>query len=111
MKRYLVLYRASASAMEQMSKATPEQHKSVTDAWHAWAKKAGPALVELGAPTAHPQKFTSSKGAAQSGDASIGGYSILQAASNDALSEVLVGHPHFTMPGSAIEVHEIVPIM
>jgi hypothetical protein len=83
-----------------MSKATPEQHKSVMDAWLAWAKKAGPALVELGAP----------KGAAQTGDASIGGYSILQADSNDALSEVLTGHPHFTTPGSAIEVHELLPM-
>ncbi len=110
MKRYLVLYRAPATAMEQMSKATPEQHKGVMDAWLAWAKKAGPALVELGSPTAHAQKYTSSKGAAQTGDASIGGYSILQADSNDALSEVLTGHPHFTTPGSAIEVHELLPM-
>ena len=110
MKRYLVLYRGTSSAMEQMSKATPEQAKSVKDAWIAWAKKAGPAIVDLGQPTAHAQKYASAKGSSQ-GDVSIGGYSIFQAESNDALTAVLSGHPHFQMPGSSIEVHEILPIM
>ena len=110
MKRYLVLYRAPSTAKEQMSKATPDQHKGVMDAWLAWAKKAGPAIVELGAPTGEPQKYTGSKGATQAGDATIGGYSILQADSKGALDAVLDGHPHFSMPGSAIEVHELLPM-
>lgn len=111
MKRYLVLYRANAGALEQMAKATPEQSKSVMDAWLAWTKKAGPGLVELGAPTTSPTKYTSSKGGAQSGDPTIGGYSVLQAESSQKLVELLDGHPHFATPGSAIEVHELVPIM
>ncbi len=107
--KYLVLYRTTQTAKEQISKATPEQHKSVMDAWLAWAKKAGPAIVELGAPAAEPQKYTS-KGAAQGGDDTIGGYSILQADSKGALAAVLDGHPHFSTPGAAIEVHELMPM-
>ena len=110
MKRYLVLYRATTSAKEMMSKATPEQTKAVMDAWFAWAKKAGSAIVELGAPTGQPQKYTSSKSSTKGGDESIGGYSILQADSKSALDAVLEGHPHFSMPGSAIEVHELLPM-
>jgi hypothetical protein len=109
MKRYLVLYRAPSTAKEQMSKATPEQSKAVMDAWMSWAKKAGAAIVELGAPTGESQKYTGSK-ASQAGDATLGGYSILQADSKGALDAVLDGHPHFSMPGAAIEVHEIMPM-
>ena len=110
MKRYLVLYRAPGSAMEHMAKATPEQIEGVKAAWQTWAKKAGSAVVDIGAPCAHPQKYEA-KAASTKGDYTIGGFSIFQAESNDALSKLLDGHPHFSMPGSAIEVHEIVPIM
>ena len=110
MKRYLVLYRATATALEQMQKGGPEQHKAVMDAWMGWMKKAGPAIVEAGSPTTSPQKFASAGGAPQAGDASIGGYSVLQAESKQKLAELLDGHPHFHAPGAAIEVHEIVPM-
>jgi len=111
MKRYLVLYRATGAAMDQMRKATPEQAQGVKNAWMAYAKKAGEAIVDIGAPTTQPQKYATAKSGAPGGDATIGGFSIFQAESNDALSKVLDGHPHFSMPGSSIEVHEIVPIM
>ena len=108
MKKFLVLYRSTASAMEQMSKATPEQSKAVMDAWMTWAKKAGPAIVDLGSPTGNSQKHTSS--AATAGDKTIGGFSILQADSSQKLSDVLQGHPHFMVPGASIEVHEVLPL-
>ena len=40
----------------------------------------------------------------------LGGYSLLQAESKEALAEVLKGHPHFMMPDGFIEVVEIMPI-
>jgi hypothetical protein len=110
MKRYLVLYRATGSAMDQMRNATPEQVEGVKAAWQAWAKKAGSTVVDIGAPCTHPQKYAA-KAETTKGDYTIGGFSIFQAESNEALSKALDGHPHFSMPGSAIEVHEIVPIM
>jgi len=111
MKRYLVLYRATPAAMQQMMKATPEQATAVKSAWMTYAKKAGDAIVDLGSPTTTPQKYESEKGKPERGDYTIGGFSIFQAESSDALAKALDGHPHFTMPGSSIEVHEIVPIM
>ena len=110
MKRYLVLYRATATALEQMHKGTPEQQKAGMDAWLGWMKKAGPAIVETGSPIANPQKYASSGAAPQAGDATIGGYSVVQAESKQKLAELFDGHPHFLAPGATIEVHEIVPM-
>jgi hypothetical protein len=42
--------------------------------------------------------------------AGVGGFSILQAESPAALSEVLKGHPHFMAPGATIDVHEFLPL-
>jgi len=52
MKKYIILYRSPVSAQDQMSKATPEQAKAGMDAWMAWAKRAGSAIVDMGSPTA-----------------------------------------------------------
>ena len=41
MKKFLVLYKASAAAFEQMMKTTtPEQQKAGMELWMAWGKKA-----------------------------------------------------------------------
>jgi len=38
----------------------------------------------------------------------LGGYSILQAESKEALAETLKGHPHFMMRDGSIEITELV---
>jgi len=40
----------------------------------------------------------------------LGGYSVLQAESKEALAETLKGHPHFMMPDSTIEIVEFMQI-
>jgi hypothetical protein len=40
----------------------------------------------------------------------IGGYSILEADSLEALETLLDGHPHLHLEGAAIEVHEFLPL-
>lgn len=93
MTKYLVLYRSTMSAAEQMSQNDPEQAKAGMEAWMAWARKAGDAVVDLGSPLGVVEP---------GGDAGdpIGGYSILQAESPDALAAVLDGHPHTTWGGT-----------
>jgi hypothetical protein len=90
---YLVLYRSSMTAGEQMAQSTPEQAQAGMDAWMAWAEEAGGAVVDLGTPLAVVDP------GGDSGDP-IGGYSILQAESHEALDKVLAGHPHKTMGGT-----------
>jgi hypothetical protein len=40
----------------------------------------------------------------------LGGYSILQAESKEALAALLKGHPHFMMPDGFIEVIDFLPM-
>lgn len=106
MTKYLLLYRATTSARDQMTDATPEQAQAGMDAWMAWAARAGSAILDLGSPTA--TVATLGDGPAQSG--SIGGYSLLQAESTQALEKLLDDHPHLMMDGAAIEVCELLPM-
>jgi hypothetical protein len=99
MTKYLILYRSPTTAAEQMAQNTPEQAQAGMDAWNAWAGKAGSALVDFGAP------LTVVDAGGDKGDP-IGGYSILQAESPEALSAVLDGHPH-TETGGTIETLEL----
>ena len=102
MAKFMILYRATMSARDQMANATPEQMKAGMDAWMTWAGKAGDAVVDLGTPLA---PGTHAGGAA--GESDVCGYSILQADSARDISNLLDGHPHLEMPGSSIDVLEM----
>jgi hypothetical protein len=102
MTKYLVLYRSSASAAEQMAGATPEQAQAGMDAWTTWAQKAGDAVVDLGAPLGVVEP------GGDTGDP-VGGFSILQADNADAVRAVLDGHPHAAI-GGTIEILEFLAI-
>ena len=103
MTKFMVLYRSSTSARDQMASATPEQMKAGMEAWMQWAGKAGDAVVDLGAPLAPAAHV--GPGSSEAGE--ISGYSIMQAASAEALGGVLDGHPHLSLPGNSIEVLEM----
>jgi hypothetical protein len=107
MKKFLVLYRSSRSAADQMAHATPEQAKAGMEAWMSWAKRAGAGIVDLGSPVAPAMSVGA--GTASAGH-HLGGFSILQAESEQGLQEMLKGHPHLNAPGGAIEVHEFLPM-
>jgi hypothetical protein len=104
MPKYLILYRSSMPASEQMASASPEQAKEGMAMWTRWAEKAGPALVDLGSPLGN-SRFVPNGSTAQAGTP-VGGFSILQADSSQALTELLREHPHLHAPGAAIEVLE-----
>jgi hypothetical protein len=105
MTKYMILYRAPASAREQMAAGTPEQAQAGMEAWMKWAQKAGPAIVDMGAPLA---EVTGAGTPVPAAGNIIGGYSILEAESPGALTDVLSGHPHLES-GGTIEVHEMLP--
>lgn len=92
MPKFLVLYRSSAGAREQMEAASPEQAEAGMAAWQAWMEKAGPAIVDFGAPVA--------------GDGDVSGFSILQGDSRQEIDGLLAEHPHRHSPGASIDVLE-----
>jgi hypothetical protein len=108
MKKFLVLYKAPQSSFEQMMKATPEQQKAGMEAWMTWSKKAGSSIVDMGAPLGKSLRVTTGGSSPTTND--LGGYSILQAESKEALGASLKGHPHFMMEGGFIEIVEVMPV-
>lgn len=108
MKKFLVLYKAPIASFDQMLKATPEQQKAGMDAWMTWGKKAASSIVDMGAPLGKTLKVGPSGSSATRND--LGGYSIMQADSKEALADSLKGHPHFMTPEGTIEVIEIMPM-
>jgi hypothetical protein len=108
MKKFLVLYQSTVPAAEQMRNATPEQMKGGMELWMAWAGRAGNALVDLGSPVVAAARVTESQSGP--GTSQVGGYSIMQAQSKEALLDLMKNHPHFRAPGSSIEVLEFMPI-
>jgi hypothetical protein len=108
MKKFLVLYKAPQASFEKAMKATPEEAQAGMEAWNAWGKKAASSIAEMGAPLGKSLLVRSNGSSPHKND--LGGYSILQAESAEALAKTLEGHPHFMMEGGIIEVTEIVPI-
>jgi hypothetical protein len=102
MRKFLILYRSTASNNEQMKSAKPEQAKAIMDAWAAWAQKHGPALVDMGAPLGDSAVLKGTPGQSH-----VNGYSFVQCESLDAAKRMFDGHPHFGAPGASIEVLEL----
>jgi hypothetical protein len=109
MKKFLVLYKASAAAFQQMKSVTPEQQKAGMEAWMTWSKKAASSIVDMGGPLGKSLRVAKG-GAATPVANDLGGFSILQAESKEALAAAMKDHPHFMMPDSSIEIIELMPI-
>src|SRR4026207_1735891 len=107
MKKFVVLYMASGPQFEKMMKnPTPEQKKKGMDAWMNANKTS---IVEGGAPLGKTKRVDSN-GASNSKN-EIGGYSVVQAESQDAAAKIFgKDHPHLQMPGAWIEIMEIMPL-
>jgi hypothetical protein len=97
MPKYLVLYTAGGSGDGDMGEPSPEQQQAMMQAWFDWKNSAGDAIVDFGAPTT----------AVAGSDDSIGGYSIVQADTVDALDAIFETNPHRRQGGN-LEFHEII---
>ena len=108
MTRYMVLYRSSMSAGEQMAGGSPEEAQAGMELWMNWAGRVGTAMVDMGSPLG--DVATVGK-ADKAGKQSVAGFSILEADSVDAVKKLVDDHPHFHSPGdTSIEILEFLPI-
>jgi len=73
-----------------------------------WSKKTASSIVDMGGPLGKSLRVTTAGASPTTND--LGGYSVLQAESKEALAKSLEGHPHFMMPEGFIEVVELIPI-
>src|SRR3989344_7714640 len=106
MKKYLVLYMAPIEVMDKMMKeSSPEDMKKGMDEWMEWAKK-HPEIADIGAPLGKNKRVTKEGISDVRND--VGGYSFVEAESQEAAAKVFAGSPHFELPGAYIEVLECV---
>lgn len=103
MQKYLVLYHASAEAMQGMMSSTPEDMQAVMGAWKAWAERCGDGLVEM-SPLNQGQRMTGE--GSSPGGMGIVTYSVIQAENMEGAQALLADHPHLGMAGCGIEVFE-----
>ncbi|HKN30109.1 MAG TPA: hypothetical protein VJY34_20440 [Roseiarcus sp.] len=110
MKKFLVLYMADSDDFEDMMKnSTPEQQKKGMDAWMKWMGDNKASLVDGGAPLGKTKRVDEDGASDTKND--VGGYSIVQAESADAATELFdEDHPHLQMPGAWIEIIEIMQV-
>jgi hypothetical protein len=102
MARFMVLYRSPFSAQEQMADADRAQTRAGMDAWMAWAREAGDAVVDLGMPLGAGRHLDGSQVVLS--DVDVAGYSILQADSLDDVVQLLERHPHVRVPENTLDV-------
>jgi len=110
MKKFMVLYMANGADFERMMKeSTPEQQKKGMDAWMKWMGDNKASMVDGGAPLGKSKKIDT-KGASDTKN-DVCGYSIVQAeTAGDATKMFGKDHPHLQMPGSWVEVIEVMHI-
>lgn len=110
MKKFVVIYHAPPSLMEQTANTPQEEKEKSMQAWMEWAKKCGDKLVDLGQPLGNGQALKAG-GNGQPSKHDVAGYSVLQAESMEEAKKLLQDHPHLQWDGScSIEVHEAMPI-
>jgi hypothetical protein len=107
MKKFLVLYKAPIEEFQKaMAASTPEMQEESKKEWGAWMEKNKPALADMGAPVGKTKQVTTAGDTDIKND--IGGYSIVQAESQDEAAKIFMDSPHFKgMGNSTIEVMEI----
>src|SRR3989338_4131505 len=99
MEKFLVLFNAPSAAMQEMMKtATPEQMKAGMEEWKHWMEGHQASFADMGAPLGKNLRITANGTEQVSNE--VGGYSIIQAESAEAVAKLLEGMPHFQVQSS-----------
>lgn len=107
MKQFLVLYGMPAAAMEEMMKnSSPEEMKKGMDEWLKWQEDHKANIPVLGAPVGKNKRIN--KDGVVDMRNEIGGYSVFAAESYEDVAKILADSPHFQMPGTYVDVMELV---
>jgi YCII-related domain-containing protein len=106
MKKFLVLYRMDMAEMQKMmANSNDEERKKGMAKWEAWMKRHMTSMADRGGPVGKTKRVATSGITDTRND--VGGYSIVQAESQEAAAALFADSPHLTMPGAIAEVMEI----
>jgi hypothetical protein len=112
MTKFLVLYLAPVSVVDDWKKTDPEKRKAaetkMQNEWKDWTKRNAAMFADMGG-GAGKTKRVDTKGVADSRN-DIMLYAIVQAESHDAAAKAFADHPHLQIPQASIEIVQLHPM-
>ncbi len=109
MKKFLVLYLAPLSVLEDWKKTPPEQRKVAEEKmqreWKKWTSDHAKIFADMGA-GAGKTKCVNAQGTSDTKN-DIMLYAIVEADSHEAAAKSFEGHPHLQIPEASIEIMEL----
>jgi len=108
MKRFLVLYLAPVTVIEEWQKTDPEQRKEaevrMRHDWNKWMSDHASMITDTGA-GGKTKRVLASGISDVKNDIML--YSFVEAESHEAAAKAFESHPHFGIPQASIEVMEV----
>jgi hypothetical protein len=109
MKKFLALYMAPASVLEEWKK-TPADKKSAAEdkmqqEWKDWTGKHKNMFVDMGAGAGKTKRVTEQGISDTRNDIML--YAIVQAESQEAAAQSFADHPHLQIPKASIELVDL----
>jgi hypothetical protein len=112
MKKFLVMYLAPASIIDDWKKTEPEKRKAAEEKmqgeWRTWMSDHTKMFADKGAGVGKTKRVTAQGTSDTKNDIML--YAILEAESHEAAAKTFERHPHLQIPQSSIEVMEIHPL-
>jgi hypothetical protein len=112
MSKFLVLYLAPASVIDDWKKTDPETRKAAESKmqgeWKKWMGDHGKMLADKGAGAGKTKRVTAQGVADARNDIML--YMTVEAESHEAAAKAFESHPHLQIPQSSIEVMAINPL-
>jgi len=112
MPKFLVIYLAPASVIEEWKKTDPEKRRAAEEKmrgdWTKWMTDHARAFADKGAGVGKTKRVTSEGTSDTKNDIML--YAIVEADSHEAAAKMFEGHPHLGIPSSSIEIMEIHPL-
>jgi hypothetical protein len=107
MKKYLALYNAPTTSIDEMMKnASPDMMKESMESWKVWMGKHQAMFVEMGAPAAKNWRVT--KDGVKPMRNEVTGYSVIQAESPEDAAKMFADSPHLIgMKDAYVDVTEL----
>jgi hypothetical protein len=112
MRKFLVLYLAPVSVLEEWKKTDPEKRKAaeakMQGEWRRWMSDHAKALADKGAGVGKTKRVTAQGTSDTRNEIML--YAIAEAESHEAATKLFEGHPHLQIPQSSIEIMEVHPL-
>ncbi len=112
MSKFLVLYLAPLSVLDEWKKTDAEERKAaeskMQDEWRKWMSGHAKMFADKGAGVGKTRRVTAQGASSTRNDIML--YAIVEAESHEAAAKAFEGHPHLQIPQSSIEVMEILPL-